>query len=73
MSASTASASAADTIRGEGPGWMTRWMSCAMSSRARSAATGFIIKGTDTAAVDEKTIEENVKSTGIVELSLSWR
>jgi len=44
-----------------------------LESGTFTAATGFIIKGTDTAAVDEKTIEENVKSTGIVELSLSWR
>jgi hypothetical protein len=38
-----------------------------------TAATGFTIKGTDTAALDETTIEERVKTTGIVELSLSWR
>ena len=44
-----------------------------LESGTITAATGFIIKGTDTAAVDEKTIEESVKSTGIVELSLSWR
>jgi hypothetical protein len=44
-----------------------------LESGTFTAATGFIIKGTDTAAVDEKTIDENVKSTGIVELSLSWR
>ena len=44
-----------------------------LESGTITAATGFIIKGTDTAAVNEKTIEESVKSTGIVELSLSWR
>jgi hypothetical protein len=44
-----------------------------LESGTFTAATGFIIEGTDTAAVDEKTIEENVKSTGTVELSLSWR
>jgi hypothetical protein len=44
-----------------------------LESGTFTAATGFIIKGTDTADVDEQTIEENVKSTGLVELSLSWR
>lgn len=44
-----------------------------LESGSFTAATGFIIEGTDTAAVDEKTMEENVKSTGLVELSLSWR
>ena len=44
-----------------------------LESGTFTAATGFTIKGTDTAAVDEKTIEERVKTTGIVELSLSWR
>jgi len=44
-----------------------------LESGTFTAATGFIITGTDTAALDEKTIEEHVKSTGVVELSLSWR
>jgi len=44
-----------------------------LESGTFTAATGFTIEGTDTAAVDEKTIEERVKTTGIVELSLSWR
>ena len=43
-----------------------------LESGTITAATGFLITGTDTAAVDEKTIEEHVKSTGVVELSLSW-
>jgi hypothetical protein len=37
------------------------------------AATGFILKGTDTAAFDEAAIEASVKTTGVVEVSLSWR
>ena len=44
-----------------------------LASGTFTAATGFTITGTDTAAVDEKAIEERVKTTGIVELSLSWR
>jgi hypothetical protein len=44
-----------------------------LESGTFTAATGFTIKGTDTAAVDEKPIEERVKTTGTVELSLSWR
>jgi hypothetical protein len=44
-----------------------------LESGAFTAATGFILEGTDTAAADEKTIEERVKTTGVVELSLSWR
>ena len=44
-----------------------------LESGTFTAATGFTIEGTDTAAVDEKTIEERVKTTGVVELSLSWR
>lgn len=44
-----------------------------LESGTFNAATGFTIKGTDTAALDETTIEERVKTTGIVELSLSWR
>lgn len=44
-----------------------------LESGTFTAATGFTIKGTDTAAVDEKIIEERVKTTGVVELSLSWR
>jgi hypothetical protein len=44
-----------------------------LESGTFTAASGFTITGTDTAAVDEKTIEERVKTTGIVELSLSWR
>jgi hypothetical protein len=44
-----------------------------LESGTFTAATGFTIKGTDTAALDEKTIEERVKTTGIVKLSLSWR
>jgi hypothetical protein len=44
-----------------------------LESGTFTAATGFIIKGTDKAAVDEKTIGENVNSTRTVELSLSWR
>jgi len=44
-----------------------------LESGTFTAATGFTIKGTDTAALDETTIEERVKTTGIVELSLSWR
>lgn len=44
-----------------------------LESGTFTAATGFTITGTDRAALDEKTIEEHVKSTGVVELSLSWR
>jgi hypothetical protein len=44
-----------------------------LESGTFTAATGFTITGTDMAALDEKTIEEHVKSTGVVELSLSWR
>jgi hypothetical protein len=44
-----------------------------LESGTFTAATGFTITGTDTAAIDEKAIEERVKTTGIVELSLSWR
>jgi len=44
-----------------------------LESGTFTAATGFTIEGTDTAAIDEKTIEERVKTTGVVELSLSWR
>jgi hypothetical protein len=43
-----------------------------LGSESFTAASGFTIKGADTVAVDEKTIEERVKTTGIVELSLSW-
>ena len=35
-----------------------------LESGSFTAATGFIIKSTDTAAVDEKALEENAKSTG---------
>jgi len=38
-----------------------------------TAATGFVLEGTDTAAFDEAAIEESVKTTGVVEVSLSWR
>ena len=38
-----------------------------------TSATGFMLQGTATAAVDEKAIEDRVKTTGVVELSLSWR
>lgn len=38
-----------------------------------TAATGFTLQGTVAAVIDEKAIEESVKSTGVVELSLSWK
>jgi hypothetical protein len=38
-----------------------------------TAATGFTLQGTTAAALDAKALEEAVKTTGIVELSLSWR
>jgi hypothetical protein len=44
-----------------------------LESGTFTAATGFILKNTDSASVDEQTVEERVKTTGVVELSLSWR
>jgi hypothetical protein len=38
-----------------------------------TAATGFTLQGTVAAVMDEKAVEESVKSTGVVELSLSWK
>ena len=38
-----------------------------------TTATGFTLQGTTAAALDDKALEEAVKTTGIVELSLSWR
>jgi hypothetical protein len=44
-----------------------------LESGAFTAATGFVLKGADTVAIDEAAIDERVKATGLVELSLSWR
>ena len=44
-----------------------------LESGTFAAATGFTIKGADTATVDEKALEEGMATTGRVELSLSWR
>ena len=38
-----------------------------------TAATGFTLQGTTAAALDNKALEEAVKTTGVVDLSLSWR
>ena len=44
-----------------------------LESGTFTAATGFTLQGTIAAELDEAAIEERVKTTGIVELSLSWR
>ena len=44
-----------------------------LESGAFTAAAGFTLEGTITAVLDEAAIEERVKTTGVVELSLSWR
>lgn len=38
-----------------------------------TAATGFTLQGTIAAVGDDRALEEAVKTTGIVELSLSWK
>jgi hypothetical protein len=38
-----------------------------------TAANGFSLEGTDTAVIDEAALEQAVKASGRVELSLSWR
>jgi hypothetical protein len=38
-----------------------------------TAATGFTLQGATEAVIDEKALEEAVKTTGVVDLSLSWR
>jgi hypothetical protein len=44
-----------------------------LESGAFTAASGFTIRGSDTAVIDEKAIEDGITTTGTVELSLSWR
>ena len=44
-----------------------------LESGTFTAAKGFVLDGADVATIDEAGMEENVKTTGIVELSLSWR
>ncbi|MGE5198628.1 MAG: hypothetical protein ACM3H9_03235 [Rhodospirillaceae bacterium] len=44
-----------------------------LESGTFTAAKGFTIQGTDAAVADEAAVEAAVKSTGVVELSLSWR
>jgi len=44
-----------------------------LESGSFTAATGFVLEGADTAAIDQAALEARVKTTGIVELSLSWR
>ena len=63
------------TVVGTSPACPMRSTNCSivLESGSFTAATGFVLKGTDTAAIDEKAIEERVKTTGVVELSLSWR
>jgi hypothetical protein len=44
-----------------------------LESGTFTAAKGFALDAADVATIDEAGMEENVKTTGIVELSLSWR
>jgi hypothetical protein len=44
-----------------------------LESGTFTAAKGFALQGTTAAAIDEAGMEESVKTTGTVELSLSWR
>lgn len=38
-----------------------------------TAATGFTLDGADTARLDEEAVQKAVETTGLIELSLSWR
>jgi len=44
-----------------------------LESGTFTAATGFTLQGTIAAELDETAIEERGKTTGVLELSLSWR
>jgi len=44
-----------------------------LESGTFTGATGFTLRGIDTAAIDEKAIDEGSKATGWVGLSLSWK
>jgi hypothetical protein len=44
-----------------------------LESGSFTAARGFVLGAGDTAAIDNDALEESVKLTGVVELSLSWR
>lgn len=44
-----------------------------LESGSFTAATGFTLQGTVAAVIDDKTLEEGVETTGLVELSLSWK
>ena len=44
-----------------------------LESGTFTAASGFTLEGNDTAAADEAAIEQEVKTSGRVELSLSWK
>ena len=44
-----------------------------LESGTFTSATGFILKDADAATIDEAALEEILKATGVVELSLSWR
>jgi hypothetical protein len=44
-----------------------------LESGTFTRAIGFTLRGIDTAAIDEKAIEQGSKATGRVELSLSWK
>jgi len=44
-----------------------------LESGAFTGATGFTLAGSIVAVFDEAAVEERVKTTGVIELSLSWR
>ncbi len=44
-----------------------------LESGAFTEATGFTLAGSIVAVLDEAAVEERVKTTGVIELSLSWR
>jgi hypothetical protein len=47
-------------------------MTIVLASGTFTAATGFKLKGADTAVIDEEGVEKASKSSGRIELSLSW-
>ena len=47
-------------------------MTIVLESGTFTAATGFTLKGADTAVIDEEGIERASKTSGRIELSLSW-
>ena len=44
-----------------------------LESGGFTAATGFTLDGADTARLDEEAVQKAVETTGLIELSLSWR